>query len=69
MYLWLTLPPEISADDLLSIAHNQGIHYLPGSIFYPGEPELNHLRICWTNLSDKDLPKALDILNNAIRNP
>lgn len=28
MYLWLTLPPEISADDLLSTAHNQGIHYL-----------------------------------------
>ena len=73
MYLWLTLPPEISADDLLSTAHNQGIHYLPGSIFYPGEPELNHLRICWTNLSDADLPKALDILckilNQAIVNP
>lgn len=73
MHVWLTLPPEISADDLLSIAHRQGIHYLPGSIFYPGEPELNHLRICWTNLSDKDLPKALailcNILNNAITHP
>lgn len=72
MHLWLTLPAEISADDLLAIAHNRGIHYLPGSIFYPGEPEPNHLRICWTNLSDKDLPKALailcQILNGAIRN-
>ena len=73
MHLWLTLPPEISADTLLTVAHSRGIHFLPGSIFYPGEPESNHLRICWTNLSDDNLPKALDILcdilNNAIRNP
>ncbi|HBE77927.1 MAG TPA: PLP-dependent aminotransferase family protein [Firmicutes bacterium] len=62
MHLWLTLPYSISADNLIPIAHHQGIHFLPGSIFYPGEPEQNHLRICWTNLSDDDLPKALDIL-------
>ena len=62
MHLWLTLPLAISADDLIPQAHRQGIHFLPGSIFYPGEPELNHLRICWTNLSDGDLPKALAIL-------
>lgn len=73
MYLWITMPPKLSADNLLSIAHSHGIHYLPGSIFYPGEPEHNHLRICWTNLSDKELPKALGILcsvlNSAVSNP
>ncbi|WP_378951494.1 PLP-dependent aminotransferase family protein [Pelosinus sp. sgz500959] len=62
MHLWLTLPSAISTDHLIPIAHQQGIHFLPGSIFFPGEPELNHLRICWTNLSDHDLPKALNIL-------
>lgn len=62
MHLWLTLPFGISADNLIPQAHLAGIHFLPGSIFYPGEPELNHLRICWTNLSDDNLPKALDIL-------
>lgn len=62
MHLWLTLPPGISTDHLIPIAHHRGIHFLPGSIFFPGEPELNHIRICWTNLSDDDLPKALNIL-------
>ena len=70
MHLWLTLPPEISANSLLTAAHQHRIHFLPGSIFYPGEPEFNHLRICWTNLSDTDLPEALDrlchILNRAV---
>jgi DNA-binding transcriptional MocR family regulator len=70
MHLWLTLPPDLAADDLIPAAHQCGIHFLPGSIFYPAEPELNHLRICWTNLSNEDLPKALsllcDLLNRAL---
>lgn len=72
MHVWLTLPPGIITDHLIPIAHQRGIHFLPGSIFFPGEPELQHIRICWTNLSDQDLPKALDvlceILNQAVGN-
>lgn len=68
MHLWLTLPLAISADHLIPIAHHHGIHFLPGSIFFPGEPELNHIRICWTNLSDDDLPKALNILCEILNN-
>lgn len=62
LHLWLTLPPGIHTDNLIPEAHQRGIHFLPGSIFYPGEPETNHLRICWTNLADADLPRALAIL-------
>ena len=36
----------MAADQLVSIAHHHGIHFLPGSIFFPGQPELNHMRIC-----------------------
>jgi len=62
LYLWLSMPPGINTDHLIPEAHRCGIHFLPGSIFYPGEPETNHLRICWTNMTDEDLPKALEIL-------
>lgn len=62
LHVWLSMPPGIQTDYLVPEAHRRGIHFLPGSIFYPGEPETNHLRICWTNLKDKDLPKALDLL-------
>ncbi len=72
LYLWLTLPPSVNADSLIPEAHHRGIHFLPSSIFYPGEPASNHLRICWTNLSDKDLPVSLtilcELLNSAVRN-
>ncbi|MZP29554.1 aminotransferase class I/II-fold pyridoxal phosphate-dependent enzyme [Heliobacterium undosum] len=71
MHLWLTVPPFLDADSLLPEAHRRGIHFLPGSIFYPGEPESNHLRVCWTNLADEELPRALEILcgvlNEAVR--
>lgn len=70
LYLWLTLPPSVNADSLIPEAHHRGIHFLPSSIFYPGEPAANHLRICWTNLSDQDLPVSLailcDLLNHAV---
>jgi len=62
LHLWLSLPIGINTDCLIPEAHRRGVHFLPGSIFYPGEPETNHLRICWTNLADVDLPKALEIL-------
>ncbi|WP_371374968.1 PLP-dependent aminotransferase family protein [Sporomusa aerivorans] len=62
LHLWLSMPAGINTDHLVPEAHRRGVHFLPGSIFYPGEPETNHLRICWTNLTDNDLPEALDIL-------
>lgn len=62
LHLWLSLPQGIKTDSLIPEAHRRGIHFLPGTIFYPGEPETNHLRICWTNLADADLPQALAIL-------
>jgi len=62
LHLWLSMPLGIHTDSLIPEAHRRGIHFLPGSIFYSGEPETNHLRICWTNLTDMDLPKSLKIL-------
>jgi DNA-binding transcriptional MocR family regulator len=70
LHLWLSMPNGIHTDSLIPEAHRRGIHFLPGSIFYPGEPETNHLRICWTNLANADLPKALEtlceLLNDAV---
>ncbi len=72
LHLWLSMPLGIHTDSLIPEAHRRGIHFLPGSIFYSGEPETNHLRICWTNLTDIDLPKSLKILcqllNDAVNN-
>lgn len=62
IHLWLSLPGNVNTDYLIPEAHHRGIHFLPGSIFYAGEPATNHLRICWTNLADADLPRALKIL-------
>ena len=71
MHLWLTMPEGINTDHLIPEAHRRGVHFLPGSIFYPGEPATNHLRICWTNLADADLPRALtilcELLNDALK--
>lgn len=73
LYLWLSMPAGIHTDALIPEAHRRGVHFLPGSIFYPGEPETNHLRICWTNLADAELPQALEILcvllNEAVKSP
>lgn len=62
IYMWLSMPSAINTDQLIPEAHHRGIHFLPGSIFYSGEPATHHLRICWTNLADEDLPAALQIL-------
>jgi hypothetical protein len=46
MFIWLTLPPEIDANVLLHAAVREcGVAFVPGSAFYPGEPDRNTARL------------------------
>ena len=35
LFLWVRLPDNISSDDLLPLACNEGIDFMPGSRFFP----------------------------------
>jgi DNA-binding transcriptional MocR family regulator len=68
--IWMTLPEHVDTDTLLVKALQEGVSFLPGSAFYPNEPETWHLRICFTSTDEKTLEEGLQklygVLNEAV---
>lgn len=51
LFLWVELPPEVSATALLQEALKQKVAYVPGKPFYPYEDKDNTLRLNFSNAS------------------
>lgn len=51
MFLWLQLPEQVDAQDLLAKTMQQGVAFLPGSLMYPAGGPRN---VCRLNFSVPD---------------
>ncbi|MFD0697905.1 PLP-dependent aminotransferase family protein [Paenibacillus sp. GCM10027628] len=73
MFIWVELPEQIKAEDLLKIAVQEGVAFVPGSTFYAENPQYNTMRLNYTHtdrettiLGMKKLAKAMEsYLQNA----
>jgi 2-aminoadipate transaminase len=55
MFLWLELPEAIHAEDLLKIAVQEGVAFVPGASFYAESPKRNTLRLNFTHSNEDQL--------------
>lgn len=71
MFLWLTLPQEISAMKLFEQAVIAKIVYVPGDPFYTTGENRNTLRLNYTNSSPKEIDEGIQrlaaVINRAIK--
>ena len=67
MFIWVTLPGNVSAEELLTATVKRGVVFAPGRSFYPGRPELNTLRLNFTHADDAEMEKGMNILAQEIR--
>lgn len=73
MFIWVQLPEQINAADLLKIAVKEGVAFVPGATFYAENPQYNTMRLNYTHtdkettvLGMKKLAKAMEsYLQNA----
>lgn len=66
MFLWLMLDPSVNTTRLLPLALDRGVAFVPGEVFYPGQPKLNAMRLNFTHTPPKQLPLAVERLGKAI---
>lgn len=66
MFLWLTLPEEINATELLPLAMEQGVAFVPGEVFYPSSPQKNTMRLNFTHTPPHLIPAGVERLSAAI---
>jgi 2-aminoadipate transaminase len=49
MFFWVELPEPIKAEELLKLAVQEGVAFVPGSSFYAEEPMYNTMRLNYTH--------------------
>ncbi|KHL93508.1 aminotransferase [Paenibacillus sp. IHB B 3415] len=66
MFLWLTLPGRINTAELLPLAVEQGVAFVPGEVFYSARPLKNAMRLNFTHTRPELLPLAVQRLETAM---
>ena len=66
MFLWLRLPGDMRAVDLLPKAVDRGVAFVPGSAFYADEPQHNTLRLSFVTASVQQIETGVAALAAAI---
>lgn len=68
MFLWLKLAPDINTTELLPLAVEQGVAFVPGAVFYAADPLKNAMRLNFTHTPPALLPLAVQRLETALEN-
>ncbi|AIQ60256.1 PLP-dependent aminotransferase family protein [Paenibacillus borealis] len=66
MFLWLILPDQIHTAELLPLAVEQGVAFVPGEVFYSERPLKNAMRLNFTHTRPELLPLAVQRLETAL---
>lgn len=67
MFLWLELPPQVSAQDLLEAAGPRGVSFLPGHFLYPSGGPANTCRLCYSTTDEQEIEQGIRILGSTLR--
>ncbi|WP_446899305.1 PLP-dependent aminotransferase family protein [Clostridium sp. LBM24168] len=68
MFLWITLPEEISSLDLFKVAAGENVAFVPGDPFYINKNGSNTLRLNYTNSNKEMIEEGIKRLARAIKN-
>lgn len=64
LYLWLVLPDNWIAEDILELCLEEKLIVVPGSNFYYSEKQHNTLRLSYANMKDEDIINGIKKLSD-----
>ena len=67
MFLWVTLPPHLSAMDLFPLALERCVAFVPGPPFHADHTGQNTMRLSFSNASEAKIHEGIERLADAIR--
>lgn len=67
MFLWVTMPPHISARDLLALVLPQKLAFVPGDTMFVDGTGINTMRLNYTNAPEERIEKGIKIMADAIK--
>lgn len=67
LFVWLELPEDISARDLLPLCLERGVAFVPGGSFFPNGGHENTLRLNFSNMPEERIREGIRRLAEALR--
>ena len=67
LFIWLRLPEDKDAKELLKRSMKENVTFTPGSAFYPSGSKNNELRLNFSNMNDEETIKGMAILGRVTR--
>ena len=62
MFLWLTLPKTINADELISRCLEKGVAFVPGTSFFTSANGVHNIRMNFSNSSFEKIEKGIKLM-------
>ncbi len=67
LFLWLTLPDGMNADDLFQKAVDENVAYVPGSAFFPENDNFQSMRLNFSYASEEQIAEGVKRLACVVR--
>ncbi len=67
LFIWVTLPEEINAKDILDVCLENRVMFVTGSMFYPNGGVYNTLRLNFSWMSEDDIKEGIRRMGTAIK--
>jgi 2-aminoadipate transaminase len=66
MFVWMRLPPPIDTTRLLDVALDEGVSFVPGSVFSESEEHRSALRLCFSSVKEEQIAVGVERLRAAL---
>lgn len=67
MFLWVTMPNQLSSRDLLQLVLREQVAYVPGDTFFVDGKGLNTMRLNYTNSPEEKIEKGIKIMGESMK--
>ncbi|TVY09808.1 aminotransferase-like domain-containing protein [Paenibacillus cremeus] len=67
MFVWVEMPKHINTSELLKLAVEEEVAFVPGESFFADEPETNMMRLNFTHTNSEEMVLAFDRLDRALQ--
>jgi 2-aminoadipate transaminase len=66
LFLWVTLPEHVDAAELLKVAIEEKVAFVPGTNFFPGGGGHNTMRLNFSNARPEQIDEGIKRLGRAL---
>ena len=67
LFLWVELPPNVNARELLQRCLERGVVFVPGGSFFPDGGHENTIRLNYSNMPEERIAEGMRRLGAAVR--